>query len=118
MKNIFSMLLLMAAISLGFNANAQTTPDALKTTEIKVKGINCGNDSPTIKKKLLNQEGIDDVSYSSFDGGPVTFKISYHSSVTSEDKIVGMIEGTPGCDDPSAFPYKSKVLHAKKGKNK
>ncbi|MGC4059268.1 MAG: heavy-metal-associated domain-containing protein [Chitinophagaceae bacterium] len=86
---------------------AQQT-DSLRTTTITVANLHCNNDMPTIKKQLLNQDGIDEVSFTEIHGDRSSFTISYHTAATSEQQIKSAIEATPGCDDPASRPYKVK----------
>jgi hypothetical protein len=68
---------------------------------------------PLIKKKLINQEGIDEVSYTEAKGGAVTFSVKYHSSLITEKKVREMIEAAPSCDNPNLYPYKTKTIFPK-----
>lgn len=96
-------------------ANAQSaSPDSVKTVLIKVRNLHCNGDMPTIKKRLINQDGIDDVVFTERDGSHSTFTITYHSSATSEAVIEKAIESTPGCDNKSETPYR--VVKERKGK--
>lgn len=106
MKAIYSIIILIAACLVGYTSNAQT--DTLKTATITVKGITCNGDMPVIKKKLLNQEGIDEAEYSEAKSGAVVFTVKYHSAVTGEEAIRKTIEAAPSCDRPKEFPYKVK----------
>ncbi|MBS1616202.1 MAG: hypothetical protein JST06_08820 [Bacteroidetes bacterium] len=96
-------------------AEAQSAaPDSVKTVLIKVRNLHCDGDMPTIKKRLINQDGIDDVAFTERDGSQATFTITYHSSATREDVIEQAIESTPGCDDKSETPYR--VVKERKAK--
>ncbi|GAA4453338.1 heavy-metal-associated domain-containing protein [Rurimicrobium arvi] len=88
-------------------ARAQQT-DSLRTAIITVANLHCNNDMPTIKKQLLNQDGIDEVSFTEIHGDRSAFTIFYHTAATSEQQIKAAIEATPGCDDPASRPYKVK----------
>jgi hypothetical protein len=70
---------------------------------------------PTIKKCLLNQDGIDEVTFTERKGDLSVFKVVYHTSAISEEQIRQAIEATPGCDDPSDKPYRVKQDKRKKG---
>lgn len=114
------LILCIAAITAFFFISLSTsaqTPDSLKVATIKVRNLHCNNDMPTIKKQLLNQEGIEEVSFTPIDGDQSTFTISYHSSASSQPQIEQAIEATPGCDDPSSKPYKVKKDSSRKKKN-
>lgn len=95
-----------ANIFIAEKASAQT--DSVKTATIKVINLHCGNDMPTIKRRLLNQEGIDEVKYTELSGETSTFTITYHSSVTDQQKIERFVETTPGCDNKNETPYRVK----------
>lgn len=111
MKRLLYFLLInLAIIGGGKSVFAQAQTDTLKTVIIKVSGISCNGDMPLIKKKLINQDGIEDVSYTEASKGKVTFTIQYHSVATSEEKIKKFIESAPSCDDPNTFPYKTKIV--------
>jgi copper chaperone CopZ len=115
---ISSILLITVSffVSSSSLAVAQTI-DSLKVATIKVKNLHCKNDMPTIKKRLLNQEGIEEVSFTAIAGDVSTFTISYHSIATNQANIEKAIEATPGCDDPLARPYKVKKESNRKKKN-
>jgi len=107
MNNIItSILIILAAFFLPDTASAQT--DSLKKAVITVSNLHCNNDMPTIKKQLLNQDGIEEVDFTSIAGTSSVFTISYHSSAISQEQIERSIESTPGCDDKSEMPYKVK----------
>ena len=91
----------------------QSAPDTLKTSTVKITGITCQGDMPQIKKKLINQDGIDEVSFTEAKGGLSTFTVSYHTSVISEQQILALIESSPCCDNPNEFPYKAKAVAGK-----
>ena len=107
MKKIIFLFLLYSGFQLiSFETKAQA--DSVKTAVIKVGNITCKGDMPTIKKQLLNQEGIDEVSFTDMADQSSTFTILYHSSVTGRKQIEKIIETTPGCDDKSTTPYRVK----------
>lgn len=87
-------------------ASAQT--DSVKKAVIKVTNLHCGNDMPTIKKQLLNREGIDEVAFTDIVRETSVFTITYHTSATTQEQIEQAIEQTPGCDDKGTTPYKVK----------
>lgn len=82
--------------------------DTAKTITLKVTNLHCNNDMPTIKKRLLNADGIDEVSFTGISGQTSTFTIVYHTTVTSRDEIEKAIEATPGCDNKDETPYRVK----------
>ncbi len=110
MKKLFATILTAGAtMLLTQTASAQAnTADTVKKAEIKVVNLHCSNDMPTIKKRLLNQEGIDDVTFTDISSESSMFTVTYHSSVVNQQSIEKTIESTPGCDDKSATPYKVK----------
>jgi hypothetical protein len=97
--------------------SAQTAgADSVKTTIIKVTNLHCNGDMPAIKKRLLNQDGVDEVSFTDRNGDVSTFTIRYHSSATDQPAIEKAIESTPGCDDQTETPYRVKKERAAKKK--
>lgn len=119
MKRIFYMLCASVIFSISGTAASfaatTTNDDSVKTYVVRVGNLLCNGDMPTIKKHLLNEEGIDDVSFTERDSESSQFTIQYHNSVTSEAAIEKVIESTPGCDAPTETPYK--VIHPRKKKN-
>jgi hypothetical protein len=118
MKRIFIMLVLsMPFIFLNTTSFAapNSDEDTVKTLTVRVGNLLCNGDMPTIKKHLLNEEGIDEVSFTGRDSESSEFTIKYHSSATSPAAIEKVIESTPGCDAPTETPYK--VIHPRKKKN-
>jgi copper chaperone CopZ len=110
MKTIYNTVLLLAAaifLSLS-NATAQnaSSADSVVTAVVKVKNLHCNGDMPTIKKRLLNQEGVEEVSFTDRVSDISSFKITYHTSATNAKAIEKAIETTPGCDDQSETPYR------------
>jgi copper chaperone CopZ len=117
MKYISALFLAFTAILFSSGASAQTTAtDSVKTVVIKVSNLHCDNDMPTIKKRLLNQEGIDDVAFTERADERSTFTVTYHSSATTPVAIEKAVETTPGCDDQSETPYRVEKDRAHKKK--
>lgn len=112
MKHIIAIIIAFVSTATLTTALGQTT-DTLKTATVKVSGITCSGDLPLIKKKLINKEGIDEVSFAEIKGETVIFTVNYHSSITSETKIQEYIEAAPSCDNPNEYPYKAKAVHPK-----
>jgi copper chaperone CopZ len=104
MKLLITSILIVLSINSSF---AQSNIDTLKSTTLTVTGLTCNGDMSTIKKKLINQDGIDEVNYTELKKGKVTFTVKYHSSITTEKQIREWIESVPGCDDPNVYPYKA-----------
>lgn len=107
MKTIISIIVLFIVTGITHLASAQFN-NTLKTATIKIKGISCSMDLPIIKKKLVNEEGIDDVTYSEVKSEAAFFTIKYHTAIITEKQIRAVIENAPGCDNPEEKPYKVK----------
>jgi copper chaperone CopZ len=110
MTNMRGLILTITAtiyFVLPASTHAQST-DTVKKIEVKVTNLHCGNDMPTIKKRLLNQEGIDEVKFTDLTGESSMFTITYHTAATTQPQIEKAIETTPGCDDKSSTPYRVK----------
>lgn len=116
MNRINLIFLLLVCMLTYANTFSQTATDSLLTTKIKVSGITCNGDMTVIKKKLINREGIDEVTFTEAKRGEVTFTVKYHSSITTEKKILEWIEAAPSCDNPDLYPYKTKTLINKQKK--
>ena len=107
MKKIFiSIATIAAVLFISITASAQTAKETVKKAVIKVVNLHCKDDMPTIKKQLLNQDGIETVAFTSLTNESSVFTISYMEGVTSQEQIEKVIEATPGCDDKSTTPYK------------
>ncbi len=111
MKTIISIIILFIALGVTNTVQAQAN-DTLKTATIKIKGIACTIDLPIIKKKLVNEEGIDDVTYSEVKSEAVIFTVKYHSALITEKQIRAAIENAPSCENPNEKPYKVKSFKA------
>ena len=117
MKKVFSSIVaLIAILFISCPAFAQAHTDSVKKATIKVANLHCNNDMPTIKKQLLNQDGVEDVSFTEINGDASVFTINYHTSAINQDQIEKAIESTPGCDDKSETPYKVKKESPRKKK--
>jgi copper chaperone CopZ len=104
-KNIV-FVMVVAATMCTAAAQAQSNADSVLTAEIKVVNLHCNNDMPTIKKRLLNQDGVDEVKFTDRNGDASVFTIVYHTAATSRLQIEKAIETTPGCDDKTETPYR------------
>ena len=109
MRTLISILIVFVFSNI---SHSQTKADTVKTATIKIGGIACNMDMPIIKKKLLNQEGVDEATYSEAKSGSVIFTVKYHSSIITEKKIREVIEAAPSCDNPNELPYKVKSFKA------
>jgi copper chaperone CopZ len=102
----------------GTNQTVLAQTDSVLTVVIKVKNLHCNNDMPTIKKRLLNAEGIDEVQFTDRKNEVSVFTVTYHSAATSKEQIEQVIEATPGCDNKNEMPYRvKKEKPAKKDKS-
>lgn len=109
---IFCLLAIVTLMGITPTVSAQT--DSVLTVVIKVKNLHCNNDMPTIKKRLLNAEGIDEVQFTERKNEVSAFTVTYHSAATSKQQIEQLIESTPGCDNKNETPYKVKKEKAAK----
>lgn len=107
-RYIVAAALFCAATVFSIDSRAQATADTVKKISVKVTNLHCNNDMPTIKKRLLNQDGIDKVEFTDIAGETSVFTIVFHSSVTDQDRIEKYIETTPGCDAQDETPYRVK----------
>ena len=87
--------------------NAVADPQ-IKTIVIPVVNLHCNGDMPTIKARLLNQEGIMGVEFTDRKRDLSTFTVQYHSAATTAEAVEKAIESTPGCDAPEEMPYRVK----------
>ena len=110
MKYFLSFGIFLSILISSQSVTGQSTSDSLKTASIKVSGITCNGDMPIIKKKLINLEGTESVTFTEAKNGVVTFTVEYHTSVITEERILKEIEAAPSCDNPNSFPYKTKPL--------
>lgn len=78
-----------------------------KITSIKVKGITCSVDVKMITANIEELNGINACQVAK-QGPTTTFKVEYNTSMITEKEIYAAIEGTGGCEDPDARPYKVK----------
>jgi copper chaperone CopZ len=113
MKNLFTLLLIVLGLFCAQNVHAQSaqaTQDEVKVVTVKVSGVCCNGDLATLKKKLVNQEGIDEVSAENAKKEATNIKVKYHTAIISEEKIRSLIEKTEGCEKPGELPYKVKAV--------
>jgi copper chaperone CopZ len=89
--------------------NAKPVKDEVKVMSVKVSGVCCNGDLSSLKKKLVNFEGIDEVTADNAKKEGTNFKITYHTSLVSEEKIRQMIEKSEGCESGES-PYKVKTV--------
>jgi copper chaperone CopZ len=121
MKFIFSIVLAaLSAVLFSTNTSSAQTganTDSVKVASFKVRNLHCNGDMPTIKKRLLNQDGVDEVAFTERKDEISTFTITYHSSAINEAALAKAVESTPGCDDQSETPYRVVRERARKTKN-
>ncbi|WP_353484661.1 hypothetical protein [Haliscomenobacter sp.] len=113
MKNVFATLLTMVGLCFAQGLQAQTAnapQDEVKVVTVKVSGVCCNGDLATLKKKLVNQEGIDEVTANDAKKEATNIKVKYHTGVISEAKIRSLIEKTEGCEKDGELPYKVKAV--------
>jgi copper chaperone CopZ len=113
MKNLFALLLTVLGLFCIQNVQAQSAQanqDEVKVVTVKVSGVCCNGDLATLKKKLVNQEGIDEVSADDAKKEATNIKVKYHTAIISEEKIRSLIEKTEGCEKPGELPYKVKAV--------
>lgn len=102
----------LIAVVISISAYGATASDTVKTATIKVTGITCNGDMPTIKKKLINEDGVEEITFTNpTKAGEVTFTVKYFPSVITEKRIREVMESTPGCDNPEERPYKVKSFN-------
>jgi copper chaperone CopZ len=114
LRKAFFLIIGLAALTGSLSAQTasptQATEEGLKTATVKIGGITCEKDLPIIKKKLVDQEGVEEVNWSDIKGGMVTFQVRYHSAAAGEEEIKAAIEAAPSCDRPDVFPYRVKQI--------
>lgn len=107
MKFLIGCLLAMITL-MGTNQTVLAQTDSVLSVVIKVKNLHCNNDMPTIKKRLLNAEGVDEVQFTDRKNEVSAFTVTYHSAATTKEQIEQVIETTPGCDNKNETPYRVK----------
>ncbi len=97
------------------NASAQTTStetevvqDKMETITIKVKGVGCMGDLKDIANSVKKLDGVSSCEEGKM-GATSTFIVTYDPAKVTEKAIHAAVEGTPGCSNPDARPYKVKV---------
>jgi copper chaperone CopZ len=115
MKSALSFLTVIFCLFF-FTPSASAQADTAKKAVINVVNLTCDGDMPTIQKALLNQDGIESVSFTKRAAGSSTFTILFLEQVITIDQIRKAIEHTPGCDDKSTTPYRVKKEKSAKTK--
>lgn len=113
MKNVFVAFLTLICVGLAQGLMAQTAQaakDEVKVVTVKVSGVCCNGDLASIKKKLVNQEGIDEVTADNAKKEATNIKVKYHTALVSEAKIRSLIEKTESCEKDGELPYKVKAV--------
>ncbi|WEK34054.1 MAG: heavy metal-associated domain-containing protein [Candidatus Pseudobacter hemicellulosilyticus] len=109
MKSVFSFLAItLCLFFISANSSAQSPAGSSQKAVIAVVNLTCDGDMPTIKKQLLNQDGIESVDFTKRAGGSSTFTVLFNDGVINLSRIHKAIESTPGCDDKSTTPYRVK----------
>ncbi len=102
---------LLCALFFSFSsvrAQSAAADPQIKTIVVPVVNLHCNGDMPTIKARLLNQEGIMEVEFTDRKRDLSTFTVQYHSAATTAEAVEKAIESTPGCDAPEETPYRVK----------
>jgi hypothetical protein len=113
MKIFKSIIIVFVAIAATSNfATAQTSNTFPKVEEVttmlvKVKGVGCDADIKSISGNVEKVGGVSRCKTVK-KGATTTFEVTLVESIAKEEEIYAAIEGTPGCTDPNARPYKVK----------
>lgn len=95
---------------IGFSQTAEssaTTAENVKTIAVKVKGVGCEQDIKTIAANVEKLDGVISC-VSPKKGTTTTFKVKMNPALVTKEAIDAAIEGTAGCSNPNARPYKVK----------
>ena len=87
--------------------NNTTSADSIKTIQVKVKGITCGNDLKTIAGNVEKLKGVSSCKTGKM-GATSSFEVKYNPAKINEKEIYAAIENTSGCENPNDRPYKVK----------
>lgn len=79
-----------------------------KTIKVKVKGVGCSRDLKAILNNVGSVIGVRTCETLK-KGATTTFSVTFNPAVASEKAIYSAVEGTPGCSNQSARPYKVKL---------
>jgi copper chaperone CopZ len=122
MKLLKSFLILVAicfiastttfAQSSDANATASTEKttvvNQVKTIKLKVKGVGCSRDMAAISASVAKLDGVSECKTLK-KGAVTTFSVTYDAGLVEEKAIHKAVEGTPGCKNQAARPYKVKL---------
>ena len=101
-------LIIVATSSALAQSTIEATPsETTKVSSIKVKGITCGKDLKMISDNVEDLQGVNSCAAAK-KGPTTTFEVTYDPALVTEKEIHKAIEGTGGCKDPNARPYKVK----------
>lgn len=103
----FALLLASTTFSYSKQIPSVIPSDTLKTTTIKVKGINCSMDLKRIAANVEQVSGVNSCKAGK-QGTTTTFEVKYNPALVDEMKIYSAIENTAGCENPDDRPYKVK----------
>lgn len=109
MKSMYSFLTIaICTLFFATPAFAQSKATGTQKAQVQVINLTCDGDMPTIKKQLINQDGVESVEFTKRASGASSFTILFNADVITLDGIHKTIEKTPGCDDKSTTPYRVK----------
>jgi copper chaperone CopZ len=111
MKNTILGLFIAACftfIGSGASATAQETSAKDTTITVKVAGVTCGGDLPTICKYVEKESGILEIKSVGKVAAVSTFEVKYDPAKISFEQVVAKIEDSPSCDAPKKKPFRVK----------
>lgn len=79
-----------------------------KTIKVKVKGVGCARDLQAISMSVAKVNGVS-ICETLKKGATTTFSVTFNPSIADEKEIYAAVEGTPGCSNQTARPYKVKL---------
>lgn len=117
MKRLLSIITLSFCLLFTAQAvSAQAKSATSKKTVFTVENLGCDSEMPVIRKRLLNSDGIESVTFTKRLAGTSDVTVHYMESVIKLEEIFKVIESTPGCDDKSTTPYRIKQKKVTKSK--
>lgn len=104
--------MVMALLSITHSASGQEAQDSLppqvaEVIKVKVKGITCAMDLKMIGSSVEELQGVEQALVVK-EGPTSTIEVTYAPGRVKPDEIYKAIEGTGGCENPDARPYKVK----------
>ena len=79
-----------------------------QTIKLKVTGVGCANDCKDIQKSVTLLNGVASCTLVGKPAANSVFEVTFNPAVVSEKDIRSAVEGTGGCSNPDARPYKVK----------